>query len=57
MGRRRPQHVLGIKIPLPTKEEQLKQSKEESERFMQAVSQEAFEGKYSEESDREVSVA
>ena len=38
-------------------EEQLKQSKEESERLMQAVLQEAFEGKYSEEPDQEMSVA
>ena len=38
-------------------EEQLKQSKEESERLMQAVLQEAFEGKYSEESDQLVSIA
>ncbi|MGH7802558.1 MAG: hypothetical protein ACREOW_18365 [Thermodesulfobacteriota bacterium] len=38
-------------------EEQLKQSKEESERLMQAVLQEAFEGGYSEEPDQEVSAA
>ena len=38
-------------------EEQLKQSKEESERLMQAVLQEAFEGKYSEEPRQQVSVA
>lgn len=38
-------------------ESQLKQSKEESERLMQAVLQEAFEGKYSEEPDQELSVA
>ena len=38
-------------------EVQLKQSKEESERLMQAVLQEAFEGKYSEQPDQEVSAA
>ena len=38
-------------------EEQLNQSKEESERLMQAVLQEAFEGKYSEEPRQQVSVA
>lgn len=38
-------------------EEQLRQSKEESERLMQAVLREAFEGKYSEEPDQEVSAA
>ena len=37
--------------------EQLRQSKEESESLMQAVLQEAFEGKYSEESDQLVSIA
>jgi len=38
-------------------EGQLRQSKKESERLMQAVLQEAFEGKYLEESDQQVSVA
>ena len=38
-------------------EEQLKQSKEESERLMQAVLREAFEGKDMEESNAEVYVA
>ncbi len=38
-------------------EEQIRQSKEESERLMQAVLQEAFEGKDVEESNAEVSVA
>lgn len=38
-------------------EEQLRQSKEQSERLMQAVLREAFEGKYSEETDQQVSVA
>ena len=38
-------------------EEQLRQSKEKSERLMQAVLQEAFEGEYSEEPDHQVSVA
>ena len=38
-------------------EGQLRQSKQESERLMQAVLQEAFEGKYSEESNQQVSVA
>ena len=38
-------------------EEELKKSKEESERLMQAVLQEAFEGKILEESDQEMSVA
>lgn len=35
-------------------EEQISQSKEESERLMQAVLQEAFEGKYLEESEQEI---
>ncbi len=38
-------------------EGQLRQSKQESERLMQAVLQEAFEGKYSEEPRQQVSVA
>jgi len=38
-------------------EGQLRQSKQESERFMQAVLQEAFEGRYSDESNQQVSVA
>jgi type I restriction enzyme S subunit len=38
-------------------EGQLRQSKQESERFMQAVLQEVFEGKYSEEPRQQVSVA
>ena len=38
-------------------EKQLRQSKEKSERLMQAVLQEAFEGEYSEEPDHQVSVA
>ena len=38
-------------------EKQLRQSKEKSERLMQAVLQEAFEGEYSEEPDQEMSVA
>ena len=38
-------------------EVQIRQSKEDSERLMQAVLQEAFEGKYSEESNQQVSVA
>lgn len=38
-------------------EEQFRQSKQESERLMQAVLQEAFEGKYSEEPDQLVSIA
>ena len=38
-------------------EEQLRQSKQESKRLMQAVLQEAFEGKYSEEPDQLVSIA
>jgi len=38
-------------------EGQLRQSKQESERFMQAVLREAFEGKYSEEPRQQVSVA
>lgn len=38
-------------------EEQIRQSKEGSERLMQVVLQEAFEGKYSEGPDQEVSVA
>jgi type I restriction enzyme S subunit len=37
--------------------EQIRQSKEESKRLMQAVLQEAFEGKYSEGPDQEVSAA
>ena len=38
-------------------EEQIRQSEEENERLMQAILQEAFEGKYSEEPDQEMSVA
>jgi Restriction endonuclease S subunits len=38
-------------------EEQIRQSKEESERLLQAVLREAFEGKDVEESNAEVSVA
>lgn len=38
-------------------EEQIRQSKEESEKLMQAVLQEAFEGKHVEESNAEMSVA
>ena len=38
-------------------EVQIRQSKEDSERLMQAVLQEAFEGKYSDESNQQVSVA
>jgi len=38
-------------------EKQLRQSKEKSERLMQAVLQEAFEGEYSEEPRQQVSVA
>ncbi len=38
-------------------EVQIRQSKEDSERLMQAVLQEAFEGKYSEEPRQQVSVA
>jgi len=38
-------------------EGQLRQSKQESKRLMQAVLQEAFEGKYSEEPDQLVSIA
>ena len=38
-------------------EDQIRQSREESERLMQAVFQEAFEGKYSEGLDQEMSVA
>lgn len=38
-------------------EEQIRQSKEESERLMQAVLREAFEGKDVEDSNAEVSVA
>ena len=38
-------------------EEQLRRSKEESERFMQAVLHEVFEGKILEESDQLVSIA
>jgi ribosome-associated translation inhibitor RaiA len=38
-------------------EKQLRRSKEKSERLMQAVLQEAFEGEYSEEPDHQVSVA
>ena len=38
-------------------EEQIRQSEEENERLMQAILQEAFEGKYSEEANQEMSVA
>lgn len=38
-------------------EGQLRQSKQESKRLMQAGLQEAFEGKYSEEANQELSVA
>ena len=38
-------------------ERQLKQSKDESERLMRAVLQEAFEGQYSEKANQELSVA